>query len=85
MQDLERNFTPQEDAGQELQLLIKNPAKDASSDFGLSVAFESTLGHVKQQIQKDYAGSPPPEAQTVSLTQRPRTSCRVQVIQRCLD
>lgn len=65
MQDLERNFTPQEDAGQELQLLIKNPAKDASSDFGLSVAFESTLGHVKQQIQKDYAGSPPPEAQTL--------------------
>ena len=48
-----------------LQLVIKSPGRDAKADFKLAVQAASSLGQVKQLLQREYVGNPSPEAQTV--------------------
>ena len=48
-----------------LQLIIKNPSRDAKSEFSLAVESSSSLGQVKQLLQREYVGNPSPELQTV--------------------
>ena len=48
-----------------LNLVIKNPGRDAKADFRLAVESASSLGQVKQLLQREYTGNPSPEAQTV--------------------
>ena len=53
------------ESSSQLNLVIKNPGRDAKSDFRLDVEAATSLGQVKQRLQREYIGNPAPEAQTV--------------------